>query len=93
MERRAIHLPKEFEQFFNKSDPTNYKKTQNIEISRNHQLEIPIRLIDDSISIKIYNNTYFLPTNNIYNNLNKKLSTLSYWKILDIKLFVPSELR
>ncbi|RIA89165.1 hypothetical protein C1645_825250 [Glomus cerebriforme] len=105
MKGRAIHLPKELKEFFNKSDPSSYKnarpkfdyncldrhanllfghlnalwidssqftwiypiverfskclneyftylRTQNIKIGKNHQLEIPVRLIDDSINMK-----------------------------------------
>ncbi|CAG8732537.1 5158_t:CDS:2, partial [Racocetra fulgida] len=77
MKVRAIYPPKEFEKFFNRSDPSKksqftwlfpllekfskclveystYLHEQNIEISKNHQLEIPVRLLDDSISIKVY---------------------------------------
>ena len=149
MKGRAIHPPKEFEEFFNRSDPSSYKNArpkfdydcvnrhanllfghlnapwmeksqftwlcpllekfskclieystylheQNIEISRNHQLEIPVRSIDDSISVKVYDGTNFFPnpqTKHNYNSLNDKLSTLSYWETLDIELFVPSEPR
>jgi hypothetical protein len=72
---------------------STYLETQNIEISRNHQLEIPVRSIDDSISVKIYDSIHFLSINNIYNSLNEKLSTLPYWEALDIEPFVPSESR
>jgi hypothetical protein len=69
---------------------------QRIEISKNHQLEIPIKSIDDSISIKVYESVRFFSnfqTKNIYDNLNNKLSTLPYWEVLDIEPFVPSEPR
>ncbi|GBC04961.1 hypothetical protein RclHR1_05970018 [Rhizophagus clarus] len=39
-----------------------YSNTLNIEISNNHQLEIPVRLIEDSISIKIYDAAHFFPS-------------------------------
>jgi hypothetical protein len=149
MRGRAIHPPKEFEEFFNRSDPSSYKsarpkfdydctnrhanllfghlnapwieksqftwlyplvekfskclieyskylRNQNIEISKNHQLEVPIRSIDDSVSVKVYNGAIFFPnpqTKYNYNSLNDKLSTLPYWETLDIEPFVPSEPR
>ncbi|CAB5374251.1 unnamed protein product [Rhizophagus irregularis] len=149
MKGRAIHPPKEFEEFFYRSDPSSYKNArpnfdydclnryanllfgylnapwmensqftwlypivekftkclneystylnvQRIEISENHQLEIPIRSIDDSISVKVYEGVRFFSnfqTKNIYDNLNNKLSTLPYWEVLDIEPFVPSEPR
>ncbi|CAG8816499.1 33151_t:CDS:2, partial [Racocetra persica] len=71
MKVKAIYPSKEFEKFFNRSDPSSYKNTrpqfdydfeystylhkQNIKISKNHQLEIPVRSLDDSISVKVYN--------------------------------------
>ena len=58
-----------------------YLNMQNTKISGNHQLEISVRSIDNSISIKVYNEIHFfsnLHTKNIYNNLNDKLFTLSY---------------
>ncbi len=73
-----------------------YLNMQNTEISENHQLEIPVRSIDDSISIKVYDGIHFffnLYIKNIYNSLNNKLFTLSYWKVLDIKLFMLSKLK
>jgi len=74
---------------------STYLNTQNIEISRNYQLEIPVRSIDNSISIKIYDGIHFsnLNTKDIYNSLNEKLSTLSHWEALDIEPFTPSESR
>ena len=146
MKGRAIHPPKELEEFFNRSDPQSYKNArpnfdcdclnrhtnllfghlntpwmensqftwlypivekfskclneystylnaQNIEISKNHQLEIPVRSLDNSISVKVYDGIYFfssLQTKSIYNSLNDKLATLPYWEAIDIEPFVPS---
>ena len=136
---RAIHLPKELDEFFNRSDPSSYKNarpnfdydclnhytsllfgpwmensqftwlysivekftkclneystylnTKNIEIKRNHQLEIPVRSVDNSISVKIYD-SHSLQIKSIYNSLNDKLGTLPYWEALDIEPFVPLE--
>ncbi|CAG8531760.1 17157_t:CDS:2, partial [Dentiscutata erythropus] len=73
---------------------STYLNEQNIEISKNHQLEFPVRSLDDSISIKIYDGTSFFSspqTKSNYESLNNKLSTLSYWKVLDIEPFVPSK--
>ncbi|GBB89722.1 hypothetical protein RclHR1_01650029 [Rhizophagus clarus] len=69
-----------------------YLNAQNIEISKNHQLEIPVRSMEDSISIKIYDATNFFPNFRAkydYNNLNDKLFTLPYWKTLNIESFMP----
>ena len=38
---------------------STYLREQNIEISRNYQLEIPVRSIDDSISVKVYDGINF----------------------------------
>ena len=71
-----------------------YLNAQNIETNRNHQLEIPVRSIDDSINVKVYDGIrFFSNSKNIYNDLNDKLSTLPYWEILNIDSFTPSELR
>ena len=75
---------------------STYLNIQNTEINENYQLEILVRLIDNLISIKVYDKIHFFSnfyTKNIYDSLNDKLSTLSYWKVLDIELFVPLELR
>ncbi len=75
---------------------STYLNIQNIKISENHQLEVPVKSIDDSISIKVYVRIHFfsnLYTKNIYNSLNNKLFTLSYWKVLDIELFMLLESR
>jgi hypothetical protein len=73
-----------------------YLNKQNIEVSKNHQLEIPVRSIEDSISIKVYDGirgfSNFHAKYN-YNSLNDKLSVLPYWEELNIELFVPSEPR
>jgi len=144
---RAIHFPKELEEFFNRSDPSSYKNArpkfdydclcrhtnllfghlnapwidgsqfvwiypiiekfskclneysaylnaQNLETNRNHQLEIPVRSIDDSTNVKVYDGIrLFSNSKNIYNDLNDKLSTLPYWETLNIDSFTPSELR
>ena len=72
---------------------STYLKTQNTKTSRNHQLEVPVRSIDDSISVKIYDAIRSLPTKSIYDDLNENLFTLPYWKTLDIESFLPSEPR
>ena len=149
MKGRAIHPPKELEEFFNKSDLSSYKnarpqfdydclnrhanllfghlnapwidssqftwiypiverfskclneystylRTQNIKIGENHQLEIPVRSIDDSINVKIYDGIQVFSNSHTklkYKSLNNKLSTLPFWEVLDIEPFVPSEPR
>ena len=149
MKGRVIHLPKELEEFFNRSDPSTYKNArpkfdynclnrhanllfghlnalwidnsqftsiypivekfskclneystylnaQNIKINENHQLEILVRSIDDSVSVKIYDRIQFFSnshTKQKYERLNDKLSTLPYWEAMNIELFTPSELR
>jgi hypothetical protein len=73
-----------------------YLYKQNIEISKNYQLEIPVRSINDSISVKVYNSTNFFSnfqTKYNYNSLNDKLSTLPYWETLDIESFISLKLR
>lgn len=73
-----------------------YLKAQNIEISKNHQLEIPVRSMKDSISIKIYDAAHFFPNFRAkydYNSLNDKLSALPYWETLNIEPFTPLEPR
>jgi hypothetical protein len=73
-----------------------YLNAQNIEISKNHQLEIPVRSMEDSISIKVYDGAQFFPNFHAkynYNSLNDKLSALPYWETLNIEPFVPSEPR
>ena len=70
-----------------------YLNAQNIETSKNHQLEVPVRSTDNSISVKIFDSAHFVPTKNIYSGLNEKLSSLPYWETLDIEPFVPLESR
>ncbi|CAB4431161.1 unnamed protein product [Rhizophagus irregularis] len=48
-----------------------YLKAQNIEISKNHQLEIPVRSMKDSISIKIYDAAHYFPNFRAKYNYNK----------------------
>ncbi|CAG8554670.1 14091_t:CDS:2 [Racocetra fulgida] len=116
MKVRAIHSPKEFEKFFNRSDPSSYKNARlqfdydcvnryanllfgylNMPWIKNlNLLEISVRSLDDSISVKVYNGISFFSnpqTKSDYDSLNNKLSTLSYWEALDIEPFISSEPR
>ncbi|PKK58505.1 hypothetical protein RhiirC2_796186 [Rhizophagus irregularis] len=63
-------------------------------MSENHNLSIPVRSIDDLISVKVYDRIQF--NSNSYNrqkyaSLNNKLSTIPCWEVIDVKLFVPSK--
>jgi len=128
MRGRVIHLLKEFDEFFNRSDPSSYKSArpkfdyncvnryanlffghlnvpwieksqftwlypllekfskclteystylheQNVKISKNYQLEIPVRSMNNSVSVKVYNSTSFFSnslTKYSYDSLNNK---------------------
>ena len=75
---------------------STYLHTQNIKIGENHQLEIPVRSIDDSINVKVYDGIRISSNSHTklkYESLNNKLSTLPFWEVLDIEPFVPPEPR
>ncbi|PKC16320.1 hypothetical protein RhiirA5_407138, partial [Rhizophagus irregularis] len=73
---------------------STYLKEQDIKMSENHNLSIPVRSIDDLISVKVYDRIQF--NSNSYNrqkyaSLNNKLSTIPCWEVMDVEPFVPSE--
>ncbi|RIA84335.1 hypothetical protein C1645_832418 [Glomus cerebriforme] len=101
MKGRVIHLSKELEEFFNRSDPSSYKNARPkfdydcLDQHANLLFGYLNALIDDLINVKIYDRIWVFSNSHTklkYKSLNNKLSTLPFWEVLDIEPFVPPKL-